>query len=96
MSGKNYRLRKRIVRVFKASKIKKLSTREIKDKLSEQKIIGEIKRYSTQPPITRLSNILNYHPEFERCKENATVESYNNSTFKMAMWELTEEGRSLV
>ena len=54
---KNLTLRKRIARVFIENNLEILSTREIRDKLIEQLTVTG-KRYSLQPPITQLSNVL--------------------------------------
>ena len=95
--NKNIHLRKRIVRVFKEHNVEVLSTRQIKDKLSHQLTPGyRPKRYSRQPPITQLSNILKFYKEFERCNNDAVVKEYDGKTFKMATWRLTEEGEGLI
>ena len=95
--NKNIYLRKRIVRVFKENNVDVLSTREIKDKLSHQLTPGyRPKRYSRQPPITQLSNILKFYKEFERCNDDAIIKEDNGKSFKMATWRLTEEGEGLI
>ena len=94
--NKNIYLRKRIVRVFKENNVDVLSTREIKDKLSLQLTEGGHKRYSRQPPITQLSNILKFYTEFKRCNDDAIIKEDNGKSFKMATWRLTEEGEELI
>ena len=90
MSVKNLRLRKRIAKVLIENNLKILTTREIKDKLSDQ-ITVTGKRYSVQPSITQLSNVLRFYKEFEMLTGGR-----DGNRHEIATWKLTEEGRSLV
>ena len=96
MNKKNLRLRKRIIRVFKDAGKNKLSTAEIMDRLSNQRTADGLKRYLTHPSITKISNLLKYHKEFKRCKEDTYITYGSGGGFNMATWELTNEGRRLL
>tara|TARA_R100001443_G_scaffold55987_1_gene67089 strand:+ start:6022 stop:6306 length:285 start_codon:yes stop_codon:yes gene_type:complete len=87
---KNLKLRKRIARVFIENNLEILSTREIRDKLTDQ-ITVTGKRYSVQPPITQLSNVLRFYNEFEMLTGGR-----DGNRHEIATWKLTDEGRSLV
>ena len=87
---KNLVLRKRIARVFIDNNSEELSTRVIKDKLNEQVTVTG-KKYSAQPSITQLSNVLRFYKEFEMLSGGR-----NGNRHEVAMWKLTEKGRNLV